>query len=185
MPIHYDYIKSFLGLKEGYRLDGYVPMQNGQVMGQSGVTIGKGVDLGQQDAMGLAIMGVPSEIINKLRPYFGLKKAAAVSAIKSRPLTLTEEEAATLSECVANHYIHSTRDRFNRRAVERNAFEAAPKQVQAVAVSLEYQRGPAWAREHIALLAGGNYKSCVRLLESDTEYVSRRKSEAALIREVM
>ena len=184
MPIHYDYIKRFLGLKEGFETSGYVPSVNGVPLGASGVTIGKGVDLGQQTPDGLLSMGVTPDIVDKLRPYFGAKKMAAVNLLKEQPLKLSTEEATFLSNKVSDAYIHATAKRFDQYASRTGAFQNSPQQVQAVAVSLEYQRGPAWSKPFLKALASGDLTACVRLLEKESEYSGRRKSEAALLKEV-
>jgi len=185
MPIHYDYIKHFLGLKEGFEASGYVPCSKGVPLGESGVTIGKGVDLGQQTPCGLLAMGVTPDIVEKLRPYFGAKKMAAVNLLKERPLKLSVEEATFLSNKVSDSYIHATEKRFDKYAGMRGAFQNAPQQIQAVAVSLEYQRGPAWAKPFLNALANDAVATCATMLDCETEYATRRKSEARLLREVL
>jgi hypothetical protein len=68
----------------------------------SGVTIGVGVDLGQQrsDAYRkrLEAAGASKELIDKLMPYVGLKQAEACTYLRAHPLTLTEEEAILVSK---------------------------------------------------------------------------------------
>jgi hypothetical protein len=44
----------------------------------SGVTIGTGVDLGQQSSSSLTDMGVPAALVQRFKPYLGLKTEAAV-----------------------------------------------------------------------------------------------------------
>ena len=86
MPIAYDYIREVLSRFEGAgRTRGYVPCdKTGRPLGASGVTIGTGVDLGQQTGAGLLDMGVPHAVVKKLLPYIGLKKEAALAGRLSR-----------------------------------------------------------------------------------------------------
>ena len=53
MPVHFDYIRIALERFEGKGMaKGYVPCKNGVPPGVSGVTIGTGVNLGQQTRRG-------------------------------------------------------------------------------------------------------------------------------------
>ena len=79
---------SFLEKVEGFETSGYVPQQNGEAMGQSGVTIASGLDLGQHDQQGLRKMGLPEGTIAKLTPYLGKKKGEAIELLAQRPLQL-------------------------------------------------------------------------------------------------
>ena len=71
----------FIRAREGFTADGYVPMgSDGNVQGQSGVTVGNGVDLGAQSAEKLRALGVDENTIKVLSPYFGKKRQDAVDA---------------------------------------------------------------------------------------------------------
>ncbi|XP_077987947.1 uncharacterized protein LOC144442461 [Glandiceps talaboti] len=93
--------KEFIRELEGFSKDGYVPTYpNGTVLGHSGVTIGNGIDLGSKNAEYFQNIGVSEEIIRKLQHYFGLQKDAAVQKLNEIPLSLTDAEAADLSNRV-------------------------------------------------------------------------------------
>ena len=179
------YIRSVLEHFEGKGLvRGYIPRdKSGAVLGQSGVTIGTGVDLGQQTREGLIAMGVPVSIVQKFLPYLGRKKDAAAQSLATRPLELSREEVAILDERVAFKYISDTEWRFDRNAAHK--FADRPREVQAVAVSLEYQLGPMAAAVYVMPIALGNYLEADRLLRAARSYKTRRTQEADLLARAM
>ena len=92
----------------GNILTGYVPIdKDGNAIGQSGVTIGIGVDLGQQSASGLAAMGVSPDLIDTLSPYLGLKGDAAIDALDSNPLRIKTAQANQLNSAVMSSYVQA------------------------------------------------------------------------------
>jgi len=106
----------------------------GEILGQSGVSIATGVDLGQQNEA--SFKGLSETLIAKLRPYLGLKKEDARKALLENPLSLSLEEVKQIDALIKKRYIDNTANRFGKET-----FESSPKQVQAVAVSLCYQFG--------------------------------------------
>jgi len=90
---------------EGSSSVGYIPMDGGKPLDKSGLTIGKGVDLGQQTAEGLAKMGVKEETIAKLLPFLGLKGMDAVAqAQEVGEPELTDEEVKNLDSSIIDGY---------------------------------------------------------------------------------
>ena len=79
--------------REGYATVGYFPTAD------SGVTIGIGIDLGQQTLTGLAAKGISATILTKLTPYIGYRSKAALTAagLNEKNLVLTTSEADALS----------------------------------------------------------------------------------------
>lgn len=87
MPIFTDFISAFLTRMEERHCVAYIPCKRrnfdghgnagdcGEPVGQSGVTIGAGLDLGQQGEADLRRMGLEMELINLFRPYLGKKRA--------------------------------------------------------------------------------------------------------------
>ncbi|GHU12566.1 hypothetical protein FACS1894161_1060 [Spirochaetia bacterium] len=180
-------------------LRGYVPCikgawfpgdgDKGEALGCSGVTVGTGVDLGQQSVVLLRLMGLPEILIEKLAPYCGRYKAIAIAFLNNNPLVLSPEEARLLDEAVHKHFIKQTSVLFGRER-----FEAAPKEAQAVAVSLHYQFGTPRRSASPALekawnaLREGNYGKAAAFLRNrelwgvaHKPYMSRREAEAALL----
>lgn len=196
--IEYKYIETVLGCFEGKAISrGYIPCQQGTwypggadkgaILGQSGVSIATGVDLGQQTERGFA--GLPAALLAKLRPYFGLKNQEAKTALIKTPLVLSAEEVKQIDERIHKRYIDETAVMFGREA-----FAAASKQVQAVAVSLHYQFGTPARKESPALASAweamrrGDYWVAAGYLrnpdlwsQSHRAYLARRRMEAALL----
>lgn len=180
MSVEDAYIRSVLERFEGKgRTRGYIPRRGSVIIGRSGVTIGTGVDLGQQTREGLLDMGVPEDIVAKFSPYLGKQRTSAAQALSAHPLELTSGEVAILDAAVAASYINATEQRFNARTAHK--FADRPKEIQAVAVSLEYQLGPSGAARYVEPLATGNYGEAVRRLRGAQSYASRRNAEASLV----
>jgi hypothetical protein len=190
--IHTDYIVEILGHFEGKAIPkGYVPCKDGVPLGASGVTIGTGFDLGQQSEKDLHNLALPKLLYEKLVPYLGKKKMAALVFLKDHPLELTSEEVKTLDFAVHEKYIMETERLFGDNIAD------VPKQVQAVAVSLHYQFGTPRRIASPALelawesMQRGLYGQAADYLmmpqgwsANHRQYMVRRKQEAALLREV-
>jgi hypothetical protein len=200
--IAYPYIETVLGRFEGKGISrGYIPCEKGTwypggadkgaVLGQSGVTIATVVDLGQQTERGF--VGLAADLLAKLRPYLSLKREATKEALTHRPLNLSAAEIKQIDALIHKRYIDETSVMFGR-----SIFETAPKQVQAVAVSLHYQFGTP-ARKDSPALAGawegmrhGEYQEAAGYLcdsslwsQSHRVYLARRRIEAALLWEAV
>jgi len=203
--IYYEFISEVLGKFEGKGIArGYVPCtkgtwyggndpEKGPALGASGVTIATGVDLGQQTIHGLLNMGVPVDIVEILEPYIGLKREQAIQKLKAAPFAITPKQVIDIDNAVKRHYINDTADKFGKVV-----FEAAPKEVQAVAASLCYQFGTpqrdaspslklAWDR-----MISGEYKKAAEFLTyqsgwstSHQIYLPRRRLEAALLNSIV
>jgi len=96
-PSQYEEIvRSALQVAEDNRMKGYVPTNN------SGVTIGRGFDIGQHSITDLEKMGLNTSMLSKLTPYVGSFKdgkfvaktgAKARAALAKDPLTITDQKA--------------------------------------------------------------------------------------------
>jgi hypothetical protein len=193
MPIHTDYIRSVLKRYEGDSRKGYIPQdRDGTPIGASGVTIGAGLDLGQQSRQSLAAMGLSEALMARFRPYLGIQGRAAQYVLSRDPLELSAEETEALNAAVHERYIRETADLFGRQI-----FDAAPQEAQAVATSLHYQFG-ALSRKNSPALAGavealrrGEYALAASLLRERSgwsllhqRYLLRRKDEARLLESI-
>ena len=190
MPIDHNYIRAILERFEGKGIArGYVPSKNGVPLGVSGVTIGTGVDLGQQTGAGLMDMGVDYAIVKKLLPYIGLKKLAAVDALKRQPLTLTAAEVKTLDDAVIGRYVRNIEARYNKDKPTYH-FADIPPEAQAVVVSLLYHRGLASPKSYPntwALLIKGDWLGAAAKLCNSAlwkEYKTRRVAEGNLLKQI-
>ncbi len=134
--------QKFLNCHEGFTLCGYVPIdsKSGEVFGHSGVTIGAGVDLGSKSRA--SFPSVSSKLVDKLEPYFGLKRNLAACAAIERPLRLTQAEANTLTEAVTNDMIQGVSTKYdNDKGENALAFASLPRGIRTAIVSVWYQFG--------------------------------------------
>ena len=134
--------QNFLSCHEGFTLCGYVPIntETGEVLGQSGVTIGAGVDLGNKTRTSFPT--VSSTIVDKLEPYFGLKGNLAACAAIEHPLRLTTAEADTLTDVITNGVVDKVSKQYDNDK-ERNAqaFASVPRGIRTAIVSVWFQFG--------------------------------------------
>lgn len=187
---------------EGPRVTiGYIPARPGNfygrpnqrpeaytVIGVSGVTIATGCDLGQTDVETLRGYGLPSPIVNQLRPYIGLKSADAIAKLSALPLTVSPETAALLDECVHAGYLSRyVAPAYNRAADVR--FDDLPPQAQAAAFSVCYQKGCGGVRRDWPKLWGYLVTQdwCAASKELRTgfsQYKLRRQIEGEILQEL-
>lgn len=104
-----DKLKQVVFTFEGSKRTAYVPMKNGKALDSSGVTIGKGFDLGQQSVERMLSMGFPPDLVQKLAPFVKLKGRAAVDALDAAKKAgtlpvLTEAEETKLNDLVVRRY---------------------------------------------------------------------------------
>jgi|GEM_PF-1490579 len=196
---------AFLEQSEGALvLEGYVPRRSdGTVIGQSGVTISTGVDLGQQDAAGTR--RILNNYINEygntgnvdvdalmatLDPYFGKKKQAAVDELEANPLTVTQEEAELLAEAFKYEFKNLVARTFNNRNELGMEFKRLPEAVQTVILDFSYQyyigtsgniRSTFWG-----YVNKGQWLELADWLKSNPDpYTSRRRREGELLQEAI
>ena len=132
----------FLHCREGFTLCGYVPIKtdSGEVLGQSGVTIGAGVDLGSKSRSSFSSLS--RTLVQKVEPYFGLKKNLAACAAIERPLNLTLEEANNLTEVVTNNTVIQVSNKYDKeKSTKALAFASLPRGIRTAIVSVWYQFG--------------------------------------------
>lgn len=145
---------NFIARQEGNAVTtGYVPMNaQGQVFGQSGVTIATGFDIGQHSNNDLnRLFGQHPGIIAALSPYVGLKRTRAVEALQAQPLTITDAQAATIdravktakAQTIATTYDAAVASTFQPTRQQRTAptFRSLPREAQTVIMSVAFQYG--------------------------------------------
>ena len=131
--------QKFLTCHEGFTLCGYVPIDpnSGEVLGQSGVTIGAGVDLGSKSRASFASLS--NTLVDKLDPYFGLKQNLAACAAIERPFpNLTLAEANNLTSDIVNQVSKRYDSDTDPNAL---AFASVPRAVRTAIVSVWFQFG--------------------------------------------
>jgi hypothetical protein len=168
----------------GIRASGYVPQRQGRPVGESGVTIGAGVDLGHQTEEGLRACGVDEALLESLKPYLGLRKEAALRALTDRPLELSMPEARELTGLVHDGIIGALARCYERETG--HSFYSLPSAWQTVIADLAIQYGPALAKRTPRFwghVTGGRWGAARAELEDFKDaFESRRLSEVALLR---
>lgn len=201
MALDLDFICEFLGKMEGFFTVGYIPcyLKAGgsanykggpnpdryEAMGQSGVTIATGCDLGQTDAKTLAAYGLCERIIGIYAPYLGKRKDRAIRQLHAAPLAVSYENARATDQAVHGGYL--------RRSVipvyEKDSgkkFADIPREAQAVIMSICFQKGVGGTRRGAPKtwkhLCEGNWQAAANeLLTGFTQYKSRRQAEGRLL----
>ena len=189
MGIDFNFIKE----NEGKAITkAYIPENNdGSVMGQSGVTIASGFDLGQQDAT--SISGLSKELQDKLIPYLGAKKDKAVAKLKETGgLELSIEEVNEIDMMAKEQYSRRIKESYSKLTGKN--FDELPSNVQTVIADIQFQYGTNYGRTPkfagiIQEIADNpsNIDSYMKLEKElrnfGDDYGSRRKRGADLIKD--
>lgn len=201
------YISDFLTRVEGPRQTrGYIPsfVKSGgtanyrgigdpskyTAMGASGVTIATGCDLGQTDLNSLREYGVNEiALLEKLIPYIGLKKDAALRKLNQMPLEITVAQATALDHAVHGGYLNKyVRPAYNRDS--KVGFDDLPDQAQAVVMSVCFQKGCGgvrrdWPKTWKYLTTQDWAKASWELRNGFSQYKGRRTIEGKLLGELV
>ena len=129
---------SFIKEREGSESSVYVPEKDGKVLGNSGPTIASGFDIGQRSESDLK--GLPTDIINKLKPYLGLKGSAAKTFVDNNKLSLTTKELDTINEFAKKKEISKLKERWNNSG-STVSFDDLTKEQATVVASVAFQYG--------------------------------------------
>ena len=126
----------------GNSLSPYFP-GDPKVHPNAGVTIGAGVDLGQNSADELRKMGVPQSLIERLDPFLGRRGQDAVDALAlndNRSLRLKLDEASQLNRAVMTSKFNEAGKAYNDNSPIAD-FTVLPWQAQTVVADLWYNIG--------------------------------------------
>jgi len=174
-------------LEGGSRRVAYVPQDKKGVIGKSGVTVGKGIDLGQRNRAEIEALDIPKCLKIRLQPYCGHKKEEAVAFLKSNPLHLTEQECEALNLAVTNQDTNRLVSKFN--TFSKQPFDSIPWQAQTVLASLAWNFGPNLdiaIPSLFTLAIKGDWQGLAKKLESfqgvQAQLVKRRKKEAEILK---
>lgn len=182
---------AFIALQEGGQwLRGYVPINKGKVMGQSGMTVATGFDVGQWNFSALQNLGFSKQLLDKLRPYVGVKfkdktKTQVIQmVVKLGPVPeLTKAEADACDVAVFGKALQDAISTWesppSHRGVPR--FIALPEGWQTVWLSRVYQEGPGAHTAFREAARLGHWQSAVVSLQVNTKYPLRAAQEAALL----
>jgi hypothetical protein len=136
--------QKFLNCHEAFTLCGYVPIDpnSGAVLGQTGVTVGAGVDFGSKSRTSFTSLSISSALVDKVGPYFGLKGNIAACAAIERPLRLTLAEANTLTDAVRGDFVNKVSTKYDSDKDEKAlAFASVPRGIRTAIFSVWYQLG--------------------------------------------
>ena len=158
-----DIDQGFIKGLEGTKKDGYVPNNKGKVIGNSGVTIATGLDLGQRSD--LNDIDISDELKAKLQPYLGVEKEAALALINSNPLKLSQEEVESLDLAAEKAYYIAASKRFDSRSSGKK-FDELPPQVQTALYSLYFNTGSIGPKTIEAASNDEDYSDLVSELKS-------------------
>ena len=174
--IRFDFIES----QEGNRSSIYVPTgSDGSVLGNSGPTIGMGVDIGQASVESLE--GLPQDLIDKLAPYTQMRGSDAQAYVQSNPLTLTDSELRQVNMWSKQRQTENLIRQWNRDS-DIDWSDLTPQQATTVAsVMYQYYRSnrvPSFWRA----ATSGDWNAVEKELRNfGDSYTSRRNREADLL----
>ena len=128
---------------------GYVPRdKDGKPLGKSGVTIAGGVDLGQRSVNDWRRLAIHDATLEMIKPYCGVKGAAAVALLNERPLVLGEAHVQELDNCLRADFTKTVENRWNAAtSVNHGAmWDDLSDREQTVIMSVAWQYGTPWKR---------------------------------------
>ena len=187
-PISIQFTKinhQFLAKMEGTVLKGYVPLPKTT---KSGVTIGRGFDLGQMLPREFNSLPITPALKAKLRPYVGLKKFQAVAFLKSHPLTINVFELEELNQISSNKILIPLVKAYDKAS--KIPFDQLPSQAQTALFSFAYQYGVGFMhkggqqKKLWEAFVHQNWNQVVNTLHSFKQYSPRRRQEAQLVNSI-
>jgi len=169
----------FITLMEGSKRNGYVPDPEHS---NSGVTIASGFDLGQRSASEITKAFTP-ELADKLLPYVGMKKQAAVDFLMCNALSISESEEKEI-----NSYSHLSAEcrllsQWRRSEVHCDFGQlASPCQTVIASVAFQYGNLQERTPEFWQQVTSANWgKAVTNLRNFGDRYSRRRNLEADLL----
>lgn len=210
MPVEQNYIDAFLTTVEGKcQTVGYIPcdlVAGGtanyegkgdpklyKAMGDSGVTIATGCDLGQTTLDTLLKYGLDSGIAHSLVPYIGknVRQDAALRKLHEMPLTISLDVAHAIDRAVHTGYLHSYVIPAYDKHFPKDKFADLPKQAQAAILSICFQKGVGGTKRDApntwAAFCRGDWADASKRLCNASfweGYQGRRRQEGILLKEV-
>lgn len=145
-------VKPKLLAMEGSMRKGYVPNVAGAE--QSGVTIAKGLDLGQYSYTDLTDnLKLPTSLANKLQPYLRHQGVDAKAVIANKPLVITPEEENIINEAVPRNELKKLKQNFEKTVGR--PFEEEPLNVQEALLLASFNLGSDADKESLFTLKNG------------------------------
>lgn len=180
-----DAVLQFLIQEEGFKPRTYIPKKDGKAIGNSGLTFGVGIDIGQMNTKEFLNMGLPKEFQESLLPYVGKKGAEALAVEKELGhYTLPTDVAMDISR----QKIGKSTDRMRNKYKN---YDELPYQQQAVGLSLLHNFGDSSLDfGTMKSVMGGDLKSGIARLRNADEWknpelFARRNREADLLQSLI
>jgi GH24 family phage-related lysozyme (muramidase) len=167
----------FIKEQEGFKLNGYVPKDaDGKILGESGVTIASGFDIGQRNEQDL--LGLPEDIQTALKPYLGLTLEQADNKLKKEPLNLTKAQAEIINKFAKKEALRKLSKQWKEKTG--TDFESLPQNQATPIASVAFQYGDLKTKtpkfwEQVTTGQWGEAKK--ELANFGDDYGSRRKRE--------
>ena len=172
-------------LEGGSQTTGYVPASG---VSKSGVTIATGFDLGQRSESDLKALGIYSGLIEKLKPYLGIKSEEAKKLLQKSPLTISSAEAESIDKAVKSSHVATVKLKYDSAASNKKSFLDLPAEAQTVIASVSFQYGAnldAATPKFWKAVTAQDWAEATKLLKDFGDvYPTRRKKEAALLEKI-
>ena len=127
-------------LEGGSQAEGYIPTKDDKVIGKSGLTIGTGWDVSQMSLEELESSGLPSKLIENVKPFVGLKGKEAQSKLKELGApTLKDDEASIIDAFTHEKTLSQISKNYEKSSGE--SFEDLSPAQQTVLASVGFQYG--------------------------------------------
>tara|TARA_Y100000310_G_C20504202_1_gene725579 strand:- start:150 stop:827 length:678 start_codon:yes stop_codon:yes gene_type:complete len=171
----------FISKLEGKAIDtAYVPEdKKGNVLKNSGVTIGTGVDLKMKNAEFLESIGVPSDIVEVLEPYFRLKGDEAKVYLENNPLVLSAVDIKILDGAVQKFELNKIKTAYEKDSGK--SWNSLNTNQQTVVTSVGFQYGDMEKRtpNFWEGVVNGNWNGVYNeLMDFGDKHDTRRETEA-------
>lgn len=170
---------------EGFRTEGYLPKdKKGKVLGKSGVTIGRGIDLSWQSEKKLRDAGVSPDDIRILKPYLGEKARGkkGEKLLEKRPLVVDEGVAGRVSDAIQAIDLETLIETFDAKSSV--PFMDLTSEQQTVLASVSHQYGATLGKapKFLEKAAGGDWNAVYEeLVDFGDAYITRRRKEAETV----
>ncbi len=177
-------------------LTGHIPKKDGSVMGDSGVTVSTGLDLGKQTEKSLRNMGLDESLISKLSPFLGKTGQDAVDFLSSNNLTLTDDEYDQIDRKLLEFEFNNLQNLWDSGSIRgmdpagtTRWFDLTPAQ-RTVIQSVLRQYGTSGAPTFIGHASRGDWENVINELDNFVDptsgkdrFLSRREKDSNLLRE--
>ena len=147
MATELDKLKEVVLKFEDTKRNAYIPFEQGMVINNSGVTIGKGLDLGQQDIASINKLkdyGLSEALAKKLREYGDLGKTFTgkkKAEVTFSPLSISEAEESELNKAIIDKYKKGFEDAYEEQ-IGRKITDDLTENQRIALTSASFNLGP-------------------------------------------